>query len=95
MYGSATQYTSTDTGSLTSRNTSQSSVPAQQAQDSGARNCIRFQCAGDDGQLMAGCRYTLMFPDGRSEAGVTDEHGVTGWHYAESAENINLHILMD
>lgn len=95
VYGSATQYTSTDTGSLTSRNTSQSSVPAQQAQDSGARNCIRFQCAGDDGQLMAGCRYTLMFPDGRSEAGVTDEHGVTGWHYAESAENINLHILMD
>jgi hypothetical protein len=36
-----------------------------------------------------------MFPDGRSEAGVTDTHGVTGWHYAESAENINLHILMD
>jgi hypothetical protein len=33
--GSATQYTSTDTGSLTSHNTSQSPVPAQQAQDSG------------------------------------------------------------
>lgn len=49
----------------------------------------------DDGQLMAGCRYTLMFPDGRSEAGVTDEHGVTGWHYAESAINITLNILMD
>lgn len=95
VYGSATQSTSTGTGSLTSRNTSQSPVPAQQAQDSGARNCICFQCAGDDGQLMAGCRYTLVFPDGRSEAGVIDEHGVTGWHYAESAENINLHILMD
>lgn len=58
VYGSATQSTSTGTGSLTFRNTSQSPVPAQQAQDSGARNCIRFQCAGDDGQLMAGCRYT-------------------------------------
>ncbi len=95
VYGSATQSTSTGTGSLTSHNTSQSSVPAQQAQDSSARNCIRFQCAGDDGQLMAGCRYTLMFPDGRSEAGVTDEHGVTGWHYAESANDISLHILTD
>ncbi|WP_455427907.1 hypothetical protein [Dryocola sp. LX212] len=44
---------------------------------------------------MAGCRYTLMLPDGRSEAGVTDEHGATGWHYAESADDINLHILTD
>ncbi|WP_249421787.1 PAAR domain-containing protein [Enterobacter sp. RHBSTW-00901] len=95
VYGSATQSTSTGTGSLTFRNTRQSSVPVQQTLDASARNCIRFQCAGDDGQLMAGCRYTLMFPDGRSEAGVTDEYGVTGWHYAESAENINLHILMD
>jgi len=50
---------------------------------------------GNDSQLMAGSRYTLMLPDGRAEAGVTDEHGVTGRHYAESAENINLHILMD
>ncbi|MDU1062901.1 MAG: PAAR domain-containing protein [Leclercia adecarboxylata] len=95
VYGSATQFTSTGTGSLTSRNTSQSSVPTQQKQDPCARNCIRFQCAGDDGQLMAGCRYTIMFPDGCSEAGVTDEHGVTGWHYAESAKDISLHILMD
>jgi uncharacterized Zn-binding protein involved in type VI secretion len=95
VYGSATQSTSTGAGSLNSRNTRQSSVPVQQAQDASARNCIRFQCASDDGQLMAGCRYTLMFPDERSEAGVTDEYGVTGWHYAESAENINLHILMD
>ncbi|EAO2687128.1 PAAR domain-containing protein [Salmonella enterica] len=96
VYGSATQSTSTTgTGSLTSHNTSPPSVPAQQVQDSGARNCIRFQCAGDDGELMADCRYTLMCRDGRSEAGVTDKHRVTGWHYAESAENINLHILMD
>ncbi len=92
VFGSATQYTSSMPGTLTSRNTS---IPAQQTQDSSARNCIRFQCTGDDSQLMAGCRYTLMFPDGRAEAGVTDEHGITGWHYAESAENINLHILMD
>ncbi|CCK09716.1 PAAR domain-containing protein [Cronobacter sakazakii] len=95
VYGSATLYTSTGTGSLISRNTSQPPVPAQQAHDSGARNWIRFQCAGDDGQLMACCRYTLIFPDGRSEAGVTSELRVTGWHYAESAGNINLHILMD
>ena len=95
VYGSTTQFTSTGTGALTSRNTSQSSIPAQQARDATARNCIRFQCAGDDGELMAGCRYTLIFPDGRSEAGITDEHGVTKWHFAESAENINLHILMD
>lgn len=95
VYGSATQSTSTDIGYLTSRNTSQSPVPAQQAQDSSARNCIRFQCAGDDGQPMAGCRYTLMFPDGHTETGNTDNQGMTAWHYAESAENINLHILMD
>lgn len=95
VYGSATLSTRTGTGSLTSRNTSQSPVPAEQAQNSGTRNCNRFQCAGDDGQLMAGCRYTLMFQDGRSEAGVNDEQGITGWHYAESAENINLNILMD
>lgn len=95
VFGSATQYTSTMPGTLISRNTLQSPVSAQQAQDFSARNCIRFQCAGDDGQLMADCRYTLMFPDGRSEAGVTDKNGLTGWHFAESAENINLHILMD
>lgn len=50
VYGSATQSTSTGTGSLTSRNTSQSPLPAQQAQDSSARNCIRFQCASDRAQ---------------------------------------------
>ncbi|MCU6677057.1 PAAR domain-containing protein [Leclercia tamurae] len=95
VYGSTSQFTSTGAGSLTSRNTSQSPVPAQQTQDSSARNCIRFQCADDSGQLMAGCRYTLMFPDGRSEVSVTDEQGMTDWHYAESAENINMHILKD
>ncbi|MGX5107456.1 PAAR domain-containing protein [Enterobacter cloacae] len=95
VYGSATQSTSTGTGSLTSRNTSQSPVPAQQAQDSGSRNCIRFQCAVDDGRLMVDCRYVLMFPDGHTETGNTDNLGMTTWHYAVSAENINLHILMD
>jgi len=95
VYGSATQFTSTGIGSLISRNTNLASVPVQQVQNASAQNCIRFECTADDGQLMAGCRYTLMFPDGRSEAGVTDEHGVTGWHFAESAENITLHILMD
>lgn len=95
VYGSATQSTSTGTGSLTSRNTRQSSVPAQQAQDASARNCIRFQCTGDEGQLMAGCRCTLMFPDGHTETGNTDSQGMTEWHFAESAESINLHILME
>lgn len=95
VFGSATQYTCTMPGTLTSRNTRQTSIPTQQALDPSARNGIRFQCAGDDGQLMAGCRYTLMFPDGRAEAGVTDEQGMTGWHYAESAEDISLHILTD
>ncbi|MDA8502784.1 PAAR domain-containing protein [Citrobacter sp. Awk 2] len=95
VYGSATQSTSTGTGSLTSRNTSQSPVPVQQTQDSGARNCIRFQCADDDGRLMVDCRYVLMFPDGHTEMGNTDNQGMTVWHHAESAENINLHILMD
>jgi hypothetical protein len=73
--GSATQYASTEHRLSDLPQYQSVPVPAQQAQDSGARNCIRFQCAGDDGQLMAGCRYTLMFPDGRSEAGVTDERG--------------------
>lgn len=95
VYGSATQYTSTTSGSLTSRNTRNSSVPMQQAQDSNARHCIRFQCVDDEGRLMVRSRYTLMSPDGRSEAGMTDDNGVTGWHYAEPADNINLHILND
>lgn len=95
VFGSAAQHTSTMPGTLTSRNTSHTSFPAQQAQDLGARNCIRFQCAGDNGQLMTGCRYTLMFLDGPSEAGVTDERGVAGRHYAESADDISLHILTD
>lgn len=95
VYGSSTQSTSTSAGSLTSRNTTKTSMPAQQANDASARNCIRFQCTDDDGLHMASCRYTLMFPDGRSEAGTTDDHGVTGWHYAESEENITLHVLTD
>ncbi|MGV3345946.1 PAAR domain-containing protein [Enterobacteriaceae bacterium LUAb1] len=95
VYGSATQSTSTGAGYLTSRNTHQPPVAAQQAQYSNARNGIRVQCAGDDDPLLAGCRYPLMFPDGRSEVGVTDEHRITGWHFAESADDISLHILTD
>lgn len=95
VFGSTTQYTSTIPGLLTSRNTSHTSIPAQQTQDASTRNYIRFQCISDEEQLMACCRYTLIFPDGRSEAGVTDKHGVTEWHFSESAENIKLHILMD
>lgn len=93
VYGSATQYTSTAIGSPSSRNACD--TPAQQAQDSSARKCIRFHCMDDAGQLMARCRYTLMFPDERSEAGMTDDNGVTEWHYADSADNIRLHILND
>ncbi|KFD03891.1 hypothetical protein GKAS_02184 [Kluyvera ascorbata ATCC 33433] len=44
---------------------------------------------------MIACRYVLMFPDGHTETGITDNEGMTEWHSAESAENINLHILMD
>lgn len=95
VYGSATQFTSTGTGFLNSKNTSQSSVPAQQVKDHSMRNSIRFQCLEDNGRLMTRCRYTLMFPDGRFEAGMTDENGVTGWHFSDSVENINMHILMD
>lgn len=95
VFGSTTQFTDTPTGSLTSRNTNKSSIPLQQSQDSSDRHCLRFKCADDNGQLMARCRYTLMFPDGRSEAGVTDEQGVTEWHFAESAADINLHIIGD
>ncbi|MEI2266697.1 PAAR domain-containing protein [Erwinia sp. CGal63] len=95
VFGSAMQFTSTEAGSLVSRGTSHSSLPAQQVRDTNARNCIRFQCVDDDGQLMTSCRYTLMFPDGHAEAGVTDEQGMTEWHYAESAADISLHILTD
>ncbi|WP_373225791.1 PAAR domain-containing protein [Enterobacter cloacae complex sp. ESBL7] len=95
VYGSATQYTSTTLSSLTSRNTRDNSIPSQQAQDNNRRGCIRFQCVDDEKRLMACCRYTLMFPDGRSEAGMTDDSGLTGWHYAESADDISLHILND
>ncbi|MGY5958824.1 PAAR domain-containing protein [Kosakonia sp. BK9b] len=95
VFGSATQYTRTMPGTLASRNTSQAPLSAQQDQGSSVRNCIRFQCTDDDEHLMAGCRYTLIFPDGRSEDGVTDEHGITGWHYAESADDVSMHILTD
>ncbi|MCS3433966.1 PAAR domain-containing protein [Klebsiella sp. BIGb0407] len=95
IYGSATQFIRTGLGSLTSRNTRQSSVPAQQGEDASPRNSIRFQCIGDDGQLLIHCRYTLIFPDDRSEAGITDGQGMTAWHLAESAEDINLHMLTD
>ncbi|MES4615439.1 MAG: PAAR domain-containing protein [Ewingella sp.] len=95
VFGSTSQYTSTPVGVLTSRNTHQSSVSTQQVKDSTSRNSLRFQCCGDNGQLMACCRYTVIFPDGRSETGMTDEKGMTAWHFSESVENINLHILMD
>lgn len=68
---------------------------SQSGQQSSSRNTLRFQCADDDGRLMVDCRYVLMFPDGHTETGNTDNQGMTEWHYAESAENINLHILMD
>jgi len=92
IYGSATQFISTDTGS---RTTSRSPVPVQQAEDVCSRNSIRFQCLSDDGQLLVNCRYNLIFPDNRSEVGVTDSQGMTEWHFAESAENINLHMIID
>ncbi|KAJ96072.1 hypothetical protein DF41_13770 [Raoultella planticola] len=64
-------------------------------QQPSSRNTLRFQCADDDGRLMVDCRYVLMFPDGHTETGKTDNQGMTEWHYADSVENINLHILMD
>ncbi len=95
VYGSATQFTGTDAGSVITRNSRELPMPAQQAKDSDSRSCIRVECAADDGQGLAHCRYTLMFPDGRTEKGVTDGLGVTRWHFAESAVDIELHILMD
>lgn len=67
---------------------------SQTAQQSASRNTLRFQCA-DDGRLTIVCRYVLMFPVGHTETGITDNEGMTGWHSAESFENINLNILMD
>ncbi|WP_312690266.1 hypothetical protein [Kosakonia sp.] len=55
-----------------------------------------LQCADyDDGRMIIACRYVLMFPDGHTEKGSTDNEGIAEWHFAESAENIKLHILMD
>ncbi|EJG2386052.1 PAAR domain-containing protein [Kluyvera ascorbata] len=71
------------------------SAQSQPVQQPSSRNTLRFQCADDDGRLMIACRYVLMFPDGHTETGITDNEGMTEWHSAESAENINLHILMD
>lgn len=68
---------------------------SQSGQQPSSRNTLRFQCADDDGRLMVDCRYVLMFPDGHTETGNTDNQGMTAWHYAEYAESINLHILMD
>lgn len=93
VFGSAMQYT--NTGELTSRDISYPSVSEQQVQNCGVRNGICFQCVSDEGQIMACYHYTLIFQDGRYETGMTDEQGMTGWHFSESAENIKLHILMD
>ncbi|WP_312311455.1 PAAR domain-containing protein [Atlantibacter sp.] len=71
------------------------SVQSQFAQQTLLRNTLRFRCADDDCRHMVGCRYVLMFPDGHTEIGNTDNHGMTEWHFAVSAESINLHILMD
>lgn len=63
-------------------------LPARQ---SSSLNTLRFQCADDDdGRLMIACRYVLMFPDGHTETGSTDNQGMTEWHFAEFAKNINL-----
>ncbi|MBC0855576.1 hypothetical protein [Pantoea stewartii] len=71
------------------------SAQSQSGQRPSSRSTFRFQCADDDGRLVVDCRYALVFPDGHTETGNTDNQGMTAWHYAESAENINLHILMD
>ncbi|EPM7553282.1 hypothetical protein ACV8VY_00005 [Citrobacter freundii] len=95
VFGTATQYTSSGAGTLTTLDTSQLSIMMQSSQDVSSRKCIRFKCADDDGRLMVDCRYVLILPDGHTETRNTDSQGMTEWHYAESAENINLHILMD
>lgn len=66
--------------------------PEQKPQD---RNTIRFKCTDDSGQLMGDCQYILFFPDGQSEEGNTDSQGFTAWHFADSPENISLHVLGD
>lgn len=95
VYGSASQYTSTAPGSLISRNTNTSSLQLQKVQNRDSRHHIRHLCVDDNGQVLAGCRYTIIFPDGSVEADITDEQGYTRWHFSETTDNINLHILMD
>lgn len=67
------------------------SVPANVT----SRNTIRFKCAEDNGTSIPKSRYVLIFPDGRSEEGLTDTQGFTEWHYADSSDNVSLHILTD
>lgn len=63
VFGTATQYTSSGAGTLTTLDTSQLSIMMQSSQDVSSRKCIRFKCADDDGRLMVDCRYVLILPD--------------------------------
>lgn len=70
----------------------------QKSPDTGeeiTRNMIRFVCVEDNGKILASVPYILIFSDGREETGTTNAQGKTEWHYADDAENINLHMLMD
>ncbi|MFE8149868.1 hypothetical protein RBA69_21940 [Brenneria goodwinii] len=54
-------------------------------------------CLGDKTSygIVVLATYTIIFPDGSVEADITDEQGYTRWHFSETTDNINLHILMD
>lgn len=92
VFGSATQYSSTKAGSLLSHDKNLSLVPSEEGE---CLHHIRYLCTDDDGQALASCRYTIIFPDGKSEAGITNIQGYTDWHFSEMKDNIQLHILMD
>ncbi|WP_373225792.1 PAAR domain-containing protein [Enterobacter cloacae complex sp. ESBL7] len=58
-------------------------------------NKINFQCSDDNGSLLKQHRYQLMFPDGHTEEGKTDDNGMTAWHFADSARGIHLNVFME
>lgn len=59
------------------------------------RKKINFQCSDDNGDLLLQHHYQLVFPDGHTEEGRTDQNGRTAWHFAENTTDIHLNIFME
>ncbi|WP_261804236.1 PAAR domain-containing protein [Serratia marcescens] len=55
---------------------------------------IQFHCMNDDGSAMAHHHYTLLFADGFTETGITNEFGDTGWYSHESAQIVTINMGM-